>query len=128
MPWWAYTYLAIFILSTVAGVSDDLRRPHKFAFISGEIISTVFVCIFIYAFFNSELANTLGNIIYVMVGLGACYEIIAAARVAKDHKNDSEFTEKENIVLNNISLVLGHLFIVPGYVFGVMAGFHSAGV
>ena len=128
MPWWAYTYLAVFILSTMAGVSDDMKRPHKFAFITGEVVSAIFVCVFIYAFFNLELASKLGSFIYIMVGLGMCYEIIAAARVAQDHKSDSEFTEKENVVLNNIVLVLGHLFIVPGYVFGLMAGLRSANV
>lgn len=130
MPWWAYLYLALFVLLTIAGVSDDLRRPHRALFISGEVFSAAFVVLFVAAYFYPVIASTLSHSIFVMVGLGMAYEIVAAHRVVREHElnRDSELSPGETAVLNNLGLFLGNLFVVPGYVFGLMAGLRNAGV
>ena len=128
MPWWSYLYLGLFALATIGGVADDWRRPHRVFFVAGEIVSVIFVGVFVAAFFHPSLAQALGWLIFVMLGAGMVYELSAAQRVMNEHKHDSRFTEKENSVLNNVGLLLGNLFIVPGYVFGLAAGLRNANV
>ena len=125
MPWWAYIYLLIFILSTIAGIADDMKRPHKIIFISGEIISTVFVVVFISAFFDSALASSLGDMVLLMFFIGVIYELAAANRVMEDQKDDPELSERENAILNTVGLILANLIIVPGYAFGLLSWLSS---
>ena len=125
MPWWAFIYLGLFVLTTIAGVSEDLERPHKWFYIPGEFVCAIFVCIFVVTFFYEDVASYFGAAIFLMVGTGVIFEFAAAKRVIDDNKEDSEFTEKENAILNDIGMLLGNLFIVPGYVFGFMAGINQ---
>ena len=122
MPWWASLYLVVFILSTVAGVSEDLHRPHKIFFVIGEFVAALFVYIFVVAFFDPAVAELFGRALFVMVGLGVLFEVTAARRVIFDNKNDPNFSKDEKAILNNVGVSLGNIFIVPGYLFGVMAG------
>ena len=122
MPWWAYLYLSIYWLLSFGGIYDDMQRPHKATFITGELLSAIFVTIFVAAYFYNEIARQLGKYIFVMLFFGFIYELVAVQRVINDNKHDPEFNEKELFYLNNISLISGNLFIVPGYVFGLMAG------
>ena len=130
MPWWAYLYLGLYVLLTFGGIADDMRRPNRVLFISGEVISAIFVILFVVAFFLPSLAAMLGFSIFVMVGLGMVYELIAAQRVLRAHEQhpDPELTPRDAALLNNFGLILGNLFVVPGYVFGLMAGLRNAGV
>ena len=126
MPWWAYLYLSIYWLLTFGGVSDDMQRPYKGIFITGEIVTAIFVTTFVAAYFYAELAQQLGIYIFAMLISGFVYELVAVQRVIDDNKKDPDFSAKELLYLNNLGLVLGHLLIVPGYVFGLMAGIQNA--
>lgn len=130
MPWWAYLYLALLLLATIGGISDDMRRPYKEFFISCELVSAVFVVFFMTAYFHASVAAMLGASIFVMFALGMVYEFISAHRTLSEHDRnpDPELTPREAVVLKNLGLILGNLFIVPGYVFGLMAGLRYAGV
>ena len=94
----------------------------------GVCITLVFVIIFIFGFFKRDFGNTLWVYVFPMLILGVVYEILAAKRVMDAEKNDPELSEKEEFYLHNIGLILGNLFIVPGYVFGLMVGLRNVGL
>ncbi|MDH5232761.1 MAG: hypothetical protein OEZ58_03335 [Gammaproteobacteria bacterium] len=128
MPWWAITYLVIFVLFTIAGIADDLKRPNKVIYIGGETVTAIFVTIFIVGFFQESFGAALGIFVFPMLILGVFHEFMAAKRTMDAEIEDPEFSEKENIYLSNLGLILGNLFIVPGYVFGLMLGLRNVGL
>ena len=128
MPWWAYAYLIAFALVTIAGVSDDLKRPNKVIYIGGEIVSAIFVIVFVVGFFQVSVGSSLGIIVFPMLVIGMFHELMAAKRAMDAEKCDPEFTKRELLYLKNIGLILGNLFIVPGYVFGLMVGLRNVGL
>ena len=128
MPWWAIAYLVIFVLATIAGVFDDLKRPDKLRFIGGEIVSAIFVVLFVVGYFQESFGKELGVYVFPMLFVGIVHELMAANRTLTEKSKDQKFTEKELIVLNNLGLLLANIFIVPGYVFGLMLGFRNIGL
>ena len=128
MPWWAIAYLVVFILATIAGVFDDLKRPNKLRFIGGEIVSAVFVVLFIVGYFQESLGEELGVYVFPMLVIGVIHELMAANRTLAEESKDPNFTEKELGNLNNIGLLLASILIVPGYVFGLMLGLRNIGL
>ena len=128
MPWWAIVYLVIFILFTVAGVFDDLKRPNKLRFIGGEILSAFFVGLFVVGYFQESLGMDLGIYVFPMLVIGIAHELMAAKRTMAEESKDPDFSGKELAVLNNIGLFLANIFIVPGYVFGLMLGLRNIGL
>ena len=128
MPWWANIYLTIFIMLTIGGIADDLKRPNKFRYIGGEIITAIFVITFMFGFFNKSIGDSLGALAFPMLLIGVAHELMSAKRTMDEEKNNNEFTKKELFYLNNMGLLLGNLFIVPGYVFGLMVGIRNVGL
>ena len=119
-------YLALFWLLTLSGIPYDMQRPYKHILITGEIFSAIFVSIFVTAYFNSDIGDIIGNYIIVMLIVGFIVELFGAQRAINDNKEDPDLSKKELFYINNICLVLGHLFVVPGYVFGLMVGIQHA--
>ena len=105
---------------TLSGVAYDMQRPHKFIFITGELVSAIFVSTFVAAYFVSDVGDRIGNYIIIMLVVGVVFELAATQRTINDNKEDDELSDKELFYINNICLIVGHLFIVPGYVFGLM--------
>jgi len=128
MPWWAITYLALFIALTIGGISDDMERPNKIVNIGGKIVAAIFVVLFMVGFFNESFGSSLGILIFPMLMAGIIHELLAAKRTMDEETHDHDFTRKELFVLNNVGLLLGNLFIVPGYVFGLMVGLRNVGL
>ena len=128
MPWWAIAYLVVFILTTIAGVFDDLKRPHKLRFIGGEIVSSVFVVLFVVGYFREGFGKELGVYVFPMLVFGIVHEFMAANRILAEEAKNPDFTEKELVILNNMGLFLANIFIVPGYVFGLMLGLRNVGL
>ena len=128
MPWWAIVYLIIFILLTIGGISEDLNRPNKVRYIGGEIVTAIFVATFIVGFFYKDIGDEIGILVFPMLAVGVIHELLSAKRTMDEESNDSEFTKNELFYLNNISLLTANLFIVPGYVFGLMVGMRNVGL
>ena len=128
MPWWANVYLTIFIILTIGGISEDLGRPNKIRYIGGEIITAIFVVTFMLGFFDKSIGDSLGFLVFPMLLIGVTHELLSAKRTMDEEKNNNKFTKKELFYLNNTGLLLGNLFIVPGYVFGLMVGMRNVGL
>jgi len=128
MPWWAIVYLAIFLLFTIGGIFDDMERPNKVINIGGEIITAVFVVIFILGFFYENIGTSLGLLVFPMLIAGITHELFAAKRTMDEESNNPGYTKKELFYLKNIGLVLANIFIVPGYVFGLIVGLRNVGL
>jgi hypothetical protein len=128
MPWWAIAYLVVFMLATIAGVFDDLKRPNKLRFIGGEILSASFVILFVVGYFQESLGKELGIYVFPMLAIGMTHELMAATRTMAEESKDPNFTKKELVILNNIGLLLANIFIVPGYVFGLMLALRNVGL
>lgn len=128
MPWWVIVYLVVFILFTVAGVFDDLKRPNKLRFIGGEILSAFFVVLFVVGYFQENLGIDLGIYVFPMLIVGVVHELMAAKRTMDEESNDPDFSGNELAILNSIGLLLANFFIVPGYVFGLMLGLRNIGL
>ncbi len=128
MPWWAIAYLVVFILATIAGIFDDLKRPNKLRFIGGEILSVSFVILFVLGYFQDGFGEELGIYVFPMLIIGVVHELMAANRAIVEESKDPNFTKKELVILNNIGLLLANIFIVPGYVLGLMLGLRNVGL
>jgi len=63
-----------------------------------------------------------------MILAGVAHELLAAKRAMEETSEDPELSNKELLYLNNIGLLVGNLFIVPGYVFGLMMGLRNVGL
>ncbi|MBL4607749.1 MAG: hypothetical protein JKY01_07975 [Pseudomonadales bacterium] len=128
MPWWAITYLTIFILLTIGGIFDDMNKPKRVSYISGEIIGAIFVTIFMLGYFNENIGNSLGLLVFPMLIIGVAHELFSAKRTMDEEARNNEYTKKELFYLNNLGLLFTNIFIVPGYVFGLMVGLRNVGL
>jgi hypothetical protein len=128
MPWWAVAYLTIFVIFSIAGIFDDLDRPNKIRYISGEIITAIFVFTFITGYYYEDIGDVLGMYVFPMLIVGVAHELFSAKRTLQDESKNPEYTERELFYLNNIGLLLANLLIVPGYVFGLMVGLRNTGL
>jgi len=128
MPWWAIAYLVVFILATIVGIFDDLKRPNKLRFIGGEILSVSFVILFVVGYFQEGFGKELGIYVFPMLIIGVVHELMAANRAIVEESKDLNFTKKELVILNNIGLLLANILIVPGYVLGLMLGLRNVGL
>ena len=128
MPWWAAVYLVALVIFTIGGVFDDLERPNKVRYISGEIITAIFVLLFVTGYFYEGIGNALGIYAFPMLIAGVAHELFSAKRTMEEESKNSEYSERELFYLNNIGLLLANLFIVPGYVFGLMVGLRNVGL
>ena len=128
MPWWAYTYLAIFIMLSIGGIYDDLKRNHRTIHVAGGLVSAVFVVIFVTGYFYHNLGNSLGIYAFLMLVVGVLFELYSAKRDLAVESANHEMINAQNQHLNNYALVVGDLIIVPGYMFGFMVGLRNVGL
>ena len=128
MPWWAFLYLLVFVALTIWGYLDDWRRPNRVFFIAGETISAIFVVFCVVAYFDEIFGEYVGPWILLVASVGMVFEFIALQRVIGDSEHDDELSDKVNKRLDDAGVILVGIFILPGYVCGIVIGLRTIGV
>ena len=126
MPWWAYAYIAFFLLLSIYGIFDDLHKRNKVVHIGGAIASTTFVVLFVVGYFYSNIGNTLGLYVFLMLAIGVLYEFASIKRDLADVSLEHNLSEKQSSYINFFTMVIVDVIVVPGYVFGLMIGLRNA--
>ena len=121
MPWWAYSYLAIYLAFTVFAMYDNSRLPNKLINISADIICATFVIFFVSAYFNQSVYSFVGSSILILVGIGILIEIISSLRDLRDIKKDPDLSDSEHQLIVVFFASLAVLIVIPGYLFGLLA-------
>jgi hypothetical protein len=120
MSWWAYTYLFVLISIYVIGGIGEYKGWFESSI---DFIETLFVCIFVVAFFYPSVTEFLGYTFFLMLGLGIFYHLERAQRDAKEYLVESTSIHKNAILV--VGVIFGIPFIMFGYVLGIMAALEN---
>jgi hypothetical protein len=121
MPWWAISYLGVYLLLFVFAMYDDIKRPNTRYYISTNIVCAAFAIFFISAYFNQAVYTLLGPSILILVGIGILIEIISSQRDLLEIKKDPELSGLEHQFVIVFPMLFGILIVIPGYLFGILA-------
>ena len=122
MAWWAYIYLALFLIISIGAITDDFTKPKKYLFVTGDIVSSAFVVLFVISWFNHSLVSRIGYLFVPMVASGLSFEFYSAIRDMKLERNEIDSLYRY-VLMATIGLI-----ILPGYVLGTLLAFNYANV
>ena len=105
----------------MAGAYDDYKSNKLNA--AANLISLIIVFVFIFSFFDPEIANSLGYFVIPMFGIGIIWEFFSAVKDATEHEAelavDQTISKKEGAQILNIACFINALVVVPGYLAGL---------
>lgn len=78
-------------------------------------------------YFEPSIGAALGASVFPMIVIGIVHECMAAKRTIESGLADSSGSDRESAVLTRAGLLLGAVFIAPGYLFGLLLGLRNLG-
>ena len=120
MPWWIKIYLFLYFVLVIGGLYDDYEKKRSAIHYIFGIMSGGFIYIFTIAYYNPSLANSVGIWFLPMLTTGVIWEFYVTTNEIIHNDHDPDLTEKENKRIENISMVLVNLFVIPGYFLGFL--------
>jgi hypothetical protein len=125
MPWWIKIYLLLYSVLVIGGLYDDYEKNRSAIHYIFGIMSGGFIFTFTIAYFNPSLANSVGIWFLPMLITGVIWEFYVTTNEIIHNVHDPDLTEKENKRIENISMVLVNLFVIPGYFLGFLLSYKA---
>ncbi len=116
LPWWGYFYIAILSLLSVAGIIEELKKPGGQMYALGTFLTLLFVVIFVFGFFNKNIADMTGFLSIPMLIFVLLYDFVLSGRnLMIGSKN---FLRPMDDVKSRMDLLTASLIVAPGYLAG----------
>jgi len=116
LPWWGYFYIAVLGLLSVAGIIEELKKPGGQLHALGTFLTLVFVVIFVFGIFNSQISNMTGFFSIPMLIFVLLYDFVFSGRnLMIGSKN---FLKPMDDVKSRMDMLTASLIVAPGYLAG----------
>jgi hypothetical protein len=116
MPWWVITYLVALTLMITIALIKDYKDQRGALYMLAEFASGAIGFVFVYAWFNPELATIIGWLTLPFLAYAIIWDQIALRQMKKSAYAD--LSESENQDMDKYSKLFAILFISPCYVSG----------
>jgi len=121
MPWWAILYIIVFTILLIGGIFDDIQKQNKPWYVAGNILTGIFVIVFVVAFYNKNLAEFIDWIIIPMLITGIIWEFYSSTKEISEFAQDTELSNIEKKWISYFSLIIVDLLTIPGYIAGFIS-------
>jgi len=116
MPWWVITYLVALTLMITIALIKDYRDKRSTLYILAEFVSGATGFVFVYGFFNPEIADLLGWLVIPLLAYTIAWDQFALSKMKKSAYAD--LSEQENDEMDKYGKLFAFLFISPCYIAG----------
>lgn len=118
MPWWVITYLVALTLVITISLIKDCRDKRSILYMLAEFASGGTGFVFVYGYFNPEIAGILGWLIIPLLAYTIVWDQFALSKMKKSAYAD--LSEQENAEMDKYSKLFAFLFISPCYIAGIL--------
>ena len=118
VPWFAYLYMAILSLLTLAGIIEELKNPAGKIYALGTFITFIILINFVVGVYVIEVGEVLGLLSLPLLLLAIVYDFyLSGIDLDKDSK---DFGQPLDDIKTRMDLLTATIIVAPGYISGLI--------
>ena len=121
MPWWAWSYLTVYIVMSCFGLADSVRRRRPWWRTLGNSLSSLCFATLILAFWQVGLRDAVGKAILLIFAFAFLWDVFTMQPDLTEALNrEKEISDEERDSMENSALTMMFVLLAPGYIFGAL--------